>query len=317
MTNTLKQNILNHLLSLNKDNKISQQSINTYVSYLNKLYSQFNSNSEFEPEFFLTDNQSIIKFVDDNIKNANSKKSYIASILYILRPYNTKNDEFKKNIYLEYINIIAKNINDDKLKQSKNEKEQKNWISQSQLKEIYNDLYNKYSYLLNQKKLTQKEYQLLQNLLILSLYYLNQPRRLKDYCLMKYYYIDKKIDNYIDYKNKHFVFNNFKTSKFYENNKVNINNDLYDMLIKFIKIKKENKFNDSYLLENEKGDKLSNTNLNQRLNIILGKNISVNNLRKSFLTDIYENIPSLEFINSISNNLGNSFNEQLKTYVKK
>lgn len=314
MTNLRKQ-IYNYIEENNNDNKISSSSIKTYTSYITKLYKQFNNNDEFEPEFFLTDYKNIIKHIDD-YKNLNSKKSYISSILFLLRPFE---DEHKKKIYLDYLLKIGKLINDSKLEQKKNIKEEKNWIEPNQIKIKYEELYKNYNELLKIKNISIKDYQNLQDLIIISLYYLNKPRRLKDFTEMKYYNYDKEKDNYIDLKKNQFIFNDFKTKKYFINNKVDIDNNLSILLREFIKLKKRNKnLNRVYLLEGLTNNKLKTSNLNKRLNNIFdNKNISVNILRKSYLSNIYENIPALKIINNISNDMANSLNEQLLSYVKK
>jgi len=136
---------------------------------------------------------------------------------------------------------------------------------------------------------------------------------------MKYYNYDKEKDNYIDLKKNQFIFNDFKTKKYFINNKVDIDNNLSILLREFIKLKKRNKnLNRVYLLEGLTNNKLKTSNLNKRLNNIFdNKNISVNILRKSYLSNIYENIPALKIINNISNDMANSLNEQLLSYVKK
>jgi integrase len=318
MTN-LHKSIYNYISQNNKDEKISQSSIKSYVSYIKKIYMEMVGDINFEAEFFLMNYKEIIKYIDDNIKNDNSKKSYIASILFVIKNFNDNNDNYIKKIYNEYMTKIAEKYNESKKDQTKNNKEINNWLTQEELKNKYEDYYKKYSSYLDNKYIKIKEYQDLQDLIIIALYYLNKPRRLKDYSEMKFDNYDILDDNYIDLKNKQFIFNIFKTSKFYENNKVDINNELYILLKKFIKLKNRNKnLNDTYLLENEKNDKLSNVSLNQRLNKIFDKkNISVNILRKSYISDIYKNIPSLNIINNISNDMANSFNEQIKSYIKK
>jgi hypothetical protein len=316
---SLKQQIYKYIEKNNNNEKIiSKSSIKTYTNYIYKLYKEFNNDNEFEAEFFLTNYKEVLKFID-NLINDNSKKSYIASILFLLKKFNDKNDIFKKNIYLEYIENTKKKIDDVKLNQEKNEKETENWITQDEIKIIYNDMYKKYYPLLQQYKNIniKKDYQNIQNFIIISLYYLNMPRRLLDYTELKISEYDKNKDNYI-YK-KQFIFNIFKTSKYYDNNKVDINNELYNILNLFILMKKNNNnLNQIYLLESDNHNKLNSVILNKRLNRIFNnRKISVNILRKSYLSNIYKNIPSLKEINNISNNMSNSFREQLISYVKK
>lgn len=298
----------------NNDNTITKSTIKTYVSNIYKIYKLNNlDNEEFEPEDFLYEYKKIIQSIDD-MKNITTKKTYIASILYILRPYEDK----RKKIYSDYLFKLKDIINEEKLNQNKNDKEIKNWIKPEELKTIYNNLKNNYELLLSDKTIKNSDYQKLQDYIIISLYFLQKPRRLKDYTELKYNNIDIKKDNYIDFKNKQFIFNDFKTKKKFINNKVDIENSLLNKLLLFIKLKKNNKYlNNEYILESNNNQKLSSVNLNYRLNNLLGDNISVNMLRKSYLTDIYKDIPNLKDILKVQNDMANSFAEQLNTYVKK
>jgi hypothetical protein len=69
----------------------------------------------------------------------------------------------------------------------------------------------------NNKITNKKEYAQMLHHLILSLYVLQAPRRNIDYCLMK---ISSDITdtnfNYLDLKNKRFIFNNYKTNHKYD-----------------------------------------------------------------------------------------------------
>jgi hypothetical protein len=112
------------------------------------------------------------------------------------------------------------------------------------------------------------------------------PRRSLDYVEFKIKpaTIDKTKDNYLD-KNK-MVFNTYKTAKTYGQQIVEVPTALKSILTKWIKRNPT-----EYLLFDTNGNKLSSVKLNQRLNKIFGgKNIAVNALRHSYLTDKYKDV---------------------------
>jgi len=81
-----------------------------------------------------------------------------------------------------------------------------------------------------------KEYQQIQDLIIVAVLggLFIPPRRNLDYCCFKLKNINNDNDNYID-KNQ-FVFNTYKTAKFYKQQRVDIPKDLKTILTKWIKI---------------------------------------------------------------------------------
>ena len=82
------------------------------------------------------------------------------------------------------------------------------------------------------KKITNKnEYAQVLHHLILSLYVSQAPRRNIDYCLMK---ISNNMTdtnfNYLDLKNKRFIFNNYKTNHKYDTIEIPIEPDLMGVI---------------------------------------------------------------------------------------
>jgi hypothetical protein len=286
---------MDKILKQNKPN-ITDSSIKTYSSTLTNLfYDHHPKKQPINIKWF--DNQDEII---DLIKDVTNNKRILAALIAI----TDKNDKYKILMY--------KQINDYNIEQSKQEKtdtQKQNWISQDQIKKIYNDKKNKYENLLTKKDMTIEDFQNLQQYIITCLYILNDPRRLKDYTELKIKNIDKIKDNYID--KDEFVFNNYKTAKTYHEQKIKINKDLLIILNKFIKL---NPY--EYLLNDINGNKLNSNKLNTRLNKIFGDKISVNLLRHSLLSELYKDIPALDQLQKHANNFGHSINQAL-LYIKK
>ena len=118
-------------------------------------------------------------------------------------------------------------------------------------------------------------------------------------------------DNYM--KNGTFFFNKFKTAKF-KKDSFKIPTKLKNLIQKWGKIN-----NDSpYLLSQSrnKDKKISTSSLNSSLHRIFGKNVSVNILRHSYLSNYYKDTPALKEMNQLADQMGHSVNTALE-YVKK
>jgi hypothetical protein len=107
-----------------------------------------------------------------------------------------------------------------------------------------------------------------------------------------------------------FVFNKYKTAKFYNTQRVEIPKGLKIILSKFIKLNPN-----EYLLTNSSGGKLNNVRLTQMLNKIFGNRISTSLLRHIYLTDRLKDVPKLDELNTLATDMGHSLKEQLE-YVK-
>jgi hypothetical protein len=197
-----------------KEKGLSDSSINKYIRDLILL----NNNKEFKNLNFLKNTDKIYRYIDIDEYKITTKRNYYNSINVILLLYAPK---FKKlqnyyyNKFIEY-NDVIKNSN-GKLSDDK----QKKYIDYTDILNIYDNLKNKiikmdYN---NAEKLNKYEYNILLEYLIFSLYILQEPRRNKDYLEM--YIVKDKIKllnsdkNYLLLDNGKFIFNNYKTSKIY------------------------------------------------------------------------------------------------------
>ena len=190
------------------------------------------------------------------------------------------------------------------------ETQKENWITQDELKKKFSELETEVKPLIkkainDKQKLITDEYQKFQNYMIVGLYLLNEPRRLLDYTEMKVKNFDKEKDNYFD-KSK-FVFNQYKTAKYTGKQEVKVDAKLR-YIIKIRKLLDDN----DYLLIDSKKNKLTPVKLNQRLNKIFGKKIGASLLRHSFISEFLKDVPALEKMTEIANNMGHSLTEQLK-----
>jgi len=234
-------------------------------------------------------------------KAPSSRKTTYAALIAIAK----ENDKYKKALLTDgkaYDQFIKT--------QTKTEVQETNWKSFDEVKKIYEDMYSKVKPLLNLKEIDASDYKKLQDFIILSLTsgYWIPPRRSQDWTELKIKNIDKEKDNYID-KNS-FVFNKFKTAKFYETQKVDIPKGFKAILTKYLKLNKND-----YLITDDKGNKLTNVRLTQKLNHIFGNNISTSMLRHIYLTEKLKDVPKLAELDKLAHDMGHSVSEAME-YVK-
>jgi integrase len=259
---------------------LSQSSINLYLRNLKKL----NNDNEIK-------NFDYLKNIDDiqnkikNLKN-NTIRGYYISIVSTLNSSGLKYKKIADKYYKLLLDI------DKKIKsiptEEKTDTQKNNWLEWDEVKSIYDNL-KKNVKIYKRKKLNEDEYNNLLKLVVLSLYVLLPPRRNQDWLKMKINKDDDKKFNYLDMKDKKFIFNVYKTSKHYGEQIINIPDELYKILTDYLKNRPET--NSDLLLINYNGTPLNNVNsLTRLLNKIFNKNISSSMLRHIYLSSKYGNI---------------------------
>ena len=132
----MNKDIYDYLKKIN-DKNISETSLKTYTSHLNKIFYYFNDeNNKFKPEFFISDVKNILKYINEKINNLSSKKTYIAAIINCIKPLN---DYKTKDTYIKVMTNEAELYAQEKEKHKLNEQEKSNWVSQEEIKKIYDD----------------------------------------------------------------------------------------------------------------------------------------------------------------------------------
>jgi hypothetical protein len=281
---------------------LSDSSVTTYNSILKNLYLKVFGDKDINLDNFENSNK-ILKYLE-NVE-PNKRKTILSALVVICKdpkPY--------RSLMLTDI----KDYNKDIATQEKTDEQKENWIEKDELVTIFNVLKKEAEFLYKKQTLNMTELQKIQNFIIISLFYLINPRRAKDYTEFKIKNIDREKDNFFDEKNSELSFANYKTAKFYGTQKVKIDKLLKSILKKWISINPTD-----YLLFDANSQKLTPVKLNQRLNKIFGseKGHSVNQLRHSFLTDKYAD--SIKMKNEMAKDMeemGSSI-AQATTYIKK
>lgn len=283
---------------------LSDSSLKTYRSILTNLYKKINPEDKYDKDYFITHPRQVIIFLKD-IKPALRKTTLSALTVYTL------DDDKVSNLYKIQMMKDGKVYSDDIINQEKTKKQKENWITQDEVLLKYNALEKVVKPIFNDSgSLSTRDLDKIQDYIIASVYVLIPPRRLLDYSDFKLKDYVEGEDNYM--KNGSFYFNKFKTAKF-KKDTFKVPTKLKNIIQKWGRIS-QSKF---LLFQSRNKDKqISTSFLNSSLHRIFGGKISVNNLRHSFLTDYYKDIPGLKDMNQIADQMGHSISTALE-YVKK
>jgi hypothetical protein len=290
MTEASKTFFQNIITALKDKKKISDASIIVYIRNLKKL----NGDKAFTDFKFLDEPEEIMKKLSEYKET--TKRNYLVSIVSVLSVF----PELKELHDKYYTLMMGKKAeleaaDDGKMTDTQSD----NWMTWEQVKDIYTQLEQKVGTFYKQKNLSDEQYGEILSYALLSLYINQQPRRNKDYQLMRVVdafttELDPKF-NYLDMSKKKFIFNVYKTSKKYGRFDMPINKVLFASLKKYFK-HRQNKLslddlNDKPLLIRYDGKALDKSNdITKLLNKVFGKKIGSSMLRHIFLTDKYDAI---------------------------
>ena len=249
---------------------LNPSSVKTYTSILFNLHKKLDPDND-DIKFFDNDEKIIDSLKD---KTPQTRKTVLAA-LFILT--NNK-------AYNELMLSDCKHTNDLYKTQKKTKKEEDGWVSVEQIKEIYDDFFEKVNAMFSKKLLA--DYQIINNFILLGC--LGgvsglPPRRSKDYTEMKIKNFDTKTDNY--YKSGKFYFNIYKTAKDYGEQIIDVKTkapEFFKILNKWVKYNPTD-----YLLFSSNQQKLTSPQITRMLNKIFGKNTSVDLIRHIYLTEKY------------------------------
>ena len=135
------------------------------------------------------------------------------------------------------------------------------------------------------------------------------PRRSLDYSEMKIRNFDTKTDNY--YKANKFYFNKYKTFKTYGMQILDIPKEFNKVLKKWVKIN-----TNDYMIYSSNGNKFTPPQITRTLNKIFGKKISTSMLRHIYLTDVYKDIPKINKMENLADQMGHSVFTAME-YIKR
>lgn len=282
-----------------KCKNISKSSLDLYKTKLTIL----NDNKPIKNLNFLYD----IDKINEKIKDLkpNTKRSYIISVASILNCVisGDKAPKKLKTLYEKYSKILEDYNTNLKDQTGDNT----DVISIDKIK----DIYDKLSKNKDQSKQSYQDY------LILSLYYLIPARRNRDYALMKYTnnYKEELSKEFNYYDGNKFYFNNYKTKGTYNQQIIEVPQELKSIINDYIK---NNDINDNdFILTNLRTGKplISNNAMTILLNRIFGDKIGSSALRRSYLTNKYSDIE--KELKEDTEAMGTSTETAKNNYIKK
>lgn len=301
----------------NKKN-ISETSKKLYIQNIKRL----NGNQEIKNLNFLNNSSKIFEKIKD--KSKNTQRTYLISVVSLLKELPEK--KYKK-LYDIYYKILMEFNKDLKDNTEKSEKQKDNWISQDELTQIYESTKEKAipNLLPNRKKdATPEQWETILKYFILSLYYLQSPRRNKDflemYVIKKYSDDLDKTFNYYSVDDKTFHFCNYKTKGTYQTQNIKLNDDMENVMNEYLlnhPMRKEiKKLSEKIpLLVYANGEKLKSSDVITRLlNKIFKKKIGSSMMRQMYLTDKYADLNKEKQIDA--QNMGTSSGTIDSNYVK-
>lgn len=307
------------MLLKNKKN-LSDSSIKTYMRNLKKL----NNDSGFKNFNFLKDVDVIQRRLD--VYKENTKRNYLISIVSVL---STSERPVVKKLHDKYYNLMMKKneeINKDVKVNDMTETQDKNWISWDEVRKHYSELEKKVDEFYKNKHITDSQYNTLLSYVILSLYVHKAPRRNKDYQIMKLtnsYSPDlSKEYNWLNLEKKEFIFNSYKTSSKYGVQIIQIGDNLWKSIMKYLPhingvsiVKKEPKVKENlfFLIHRDKRPLDKVNSITRILNKIFDKAIGSSMLRHIFLTDKYGGVVDEQ--KKDANDMAHSESQQ-KDYIK-
>ena len=269
--------------SILKMRDIKPNSLKAYMIILRKL----NDNKDIENLDFLKNKKRILHFISDLA--ITTQRNYLAAILVALPVLKeeTKLLEF----YKEQLEVLNVEYNSFIGSHEKSELQKLNWMTLKNLRKIYEsyrkeirkEKYNK------KETLTSKESKFLNNYLVVSLYVLMPPVRL-DFAPMSIIKSIKDDDdkgNFLVNKSRNkktFIINEYKSSKTYGKQVIQIPKELNTVLNLYLKFHK----NDSFLL-NTRGKPLTSNALSKLITHAFGRYtnniITLNLLRHIYITE--------------------------------
>ncbi len=300
---------------------ITESSKKLYLANLKRL-----NNGEVPRNFkFLCNIEEIQEKL--NKYKPNTQRSYIISIVSLLKMLKEKQPRKYKKLYDDYY-VILEQLNEAlKDNTTKTEKETTEWIGQDAVKSKLDEKMVILDEIKDLKKINETQYNSLLDLVILGLFVLQKPRRNKDYqemCVVKKYKDEYGEDkNFLDLFGNNFIFNNYKTKGTYSTQTQPVNEVLrtiIDTYLKFHPLKKQLNNNTTQLLIKYDGEALlSNNALTRRLyKIFDNKKIGSAMLRKLYLTDKYSRFSEeMKEMSDDASAMGTSVGTIQNNYIKK
>mgnify|MGYP001306071853 CR=1 FL=1 len=259
---------------------------------------------------FLKDYDSVMKWINDNFENISTKKSYISTVINILKSHDMDAEKYSKRV-----KELSNEINKITAKHLKNAKQEANYVPIEKLRSVIK-IYEKKA---NTSKTDEEQYQNLKKWIVANLYVGdkdNPPVRL-DYSvdlIQKSDYDPESKGNFLVLNKREpefFHFGDHKTSASTGTKKVRVGKTLKKALKIWLVYNRSTK----YLLLNDRGGKMTPHTLGvfiTKVFSILKKHITLNDLRHIFVSELIsdEDIRTTKRRKILAQRMGHSLDVQ-------
>ncbi len=272
---------------------LSQGSLATYTSMLSSLAK--NQKADSIENLKKLKEKDVMKYVD-NMSNKSSQKTFLASIFLL-----TQNENYQKKMI-----SLANDVNKQYRKQTVSESRKDSYLSPEQVRDRFELAKTNLK-----SSPTQKHYmEYLITALMSGVFPTIEPRRL-EWASVKVKNYNEATDNYLKKNTVHF--NQYKTAKKHGKQSVVIHKEIMSVMKRWLKINSSD-----YLFVTATGRQMSSSLLSKTIGDIYGnEKIGVDILRSIFLSNIYKDVPSLEFLQKTADRMGHSITSAMSFYNKK
>jgi len=297
---------LGELLKVHKAD-ISKNTARTYASLLRNLYygATGKDKSEAIDMDWYSNQDKVLKALED--KKPEVRKTILAALMALV------GKEHSAKYKTQMMEDVGK-YNDWVQRQEKTEKQKENWKAYADIEAVVMDYENRAKAIMKKDGTpSYADRKVLVDWMLLALttgHYI-PPRRSLDYALMKFRNFDRTTDNFLD-KN-HFVFNQYKTAKTYNQQKIELPRTFRVLLTKYIRTIPDGV---DTLIYDTNNNPMYSVKITQRLNGLFGgAKVSVSMLRHIYLTNKLGNIPRIQELEQLASDMGHSVSQQLE-YIK-
>lgn len=253
--------------------------------------------------------------------NPNTRRTYLIAIVSSLK--DRPEAKYKK-LYNRYYEELMKLNGELKSNTTKSATQKENWMGQDEVMGKCEELKNILDEIGNRRKITAEEYNRLLQLVVLSLYCLQAPRRNKDYIDMMVVKKtpDESDENYLNIADWKWVFNNYKTAKKYEQKTLPVPEELKEIIKVYLahhpngkELKKKNPIPVPFLVHQDGRPLQTSTDMTRMLNKIFSGKVGSSMLRNIFLTSKYGDAQK-ELADDVEA-MGTSSETAINNYIKR
>jgi hypothetical protein len=292
--------LVQHIMKLKE---LSPSSARTYASVLKSMFTKLDLSGEISESTITKNIKPIITFAKK--KPIKQRKQLLSAILLFVQ-----HNEKLVNQIKPLMSVAAEQDHEQQEKQQLTDNQKRSWMDWNDIISIRSKLEETVSPLWDKERLSNSEFQLLQDYVIVCLYSYNPPRRAVDYCVMRKGEPRSNKENGIRRRGQKmsFIFNSYKTSKEYGSQTIQVDSELRDILKKWIALNPCD-----WLIVGNGCNPMSSSSLSQRLSRIFNKpGFGINILRHAYVSDVaLKNMPFLKDLKKTAEELGHSSMETI------